>query len=116
MDRSVRAELPQAEHWTSININDHVARIIAIVSGNVLVGPPLCYDEEYLHAALNYSRDISAAIRALKIWPRYLRPFVKYFTPQVNVIKRYRGKAKRMLQPLIKELRASKLPQPPISC
>jgi hypothetical protein len=91
-----------------------VARIIAIVSGNVLVGPPLCYDEEYLHAALNYSKDISAAIRALKIWPRFLRPVVKYFTPQVSVIKRYRGKAKKMLQPLITELRASKFLQRPI--
>ncbi|KAK3940199.1 cytochrome P450 [Diplogelasinospora grovesii] len=106
VERSVRTELPQAETWTSININERVSRVLAIVSGNVLVGPPLCYDEEYLHAAMNYSKDISAAIRALKIWPRFMRPTVQHFTPQVGVIRKYRGKAKKMLEPLIKELRS----------
>ncbi|KUI73673.1 Ent-kaurene oxidase [Cytospora mali] len=105
VERTLRAELPQHRDWTSINVNDHVSRIIAIVSGNILVGPPLCYDEEYLHAAMNYSRDISAAIRALKVWPRILRPIAQYFLPQVGVIRKYRKKAKTMLQPLIEEIR-----------
>ncbi|KUI58297.1 Ent-kaurene oxidase [Cytospora mali] len=107
VERTLRAELPQHRDWTSINVNDHVSRIIAIVSGNILVGPPLCYDEEYLHAAMHYSRDISAAIRALKVWPRILRPVAQYFLPQVGVIRKYRKKAKTMLQPLIEEIRTT---------
>lgn len=105
----MRAELPQTETWSSINVNGRISRILAIVSGNVLVGAPLCYDEEYLTAAMNYSKDISVAIRALKIWPRFMRPVVKHFLRPVGVINLYRGKAKKMLQPLITELRASKL-------
>lgn len=80
-----------------------------MVSGNIMVGAPLCYDEEYLHAALNYSKDISAAIRALKIWPRFLRPVVQHFTPQVGIVWKYRAQAKKMLAPMIQEMRSSEL-------
>jgi hypothetical protein len=108
VDRSVRAELPEGKDWTPIVVNDHMLRILAIVSGNIFVGPELCYNEEYLQASINYTTDLFVAIRALKRWPKFLRPIGKFFTPQLKIIKEYREKVEKMLQPMVKELKTSK--------
>ncbi|GAW20422.1 hypothetical protein ANO14919_099280 [Xylariales sp. No.14919] len=105
----MRAKLPKSQTWRSINVYGRIFCILAMVVGNFLAGAPLCYDEERPTAAMKYSKDISAAIQASKMWPRFLRPAIKYFLLPVGMIILYWEKAQKMLRALITELRASEL-------
>jgi hypothetical protein len=76
---------------------------VAIVSGHIFLGPDLCRREEYLHASINFTIDVFAAVRALKRWPRVLRPIMRFFTPELRHIVEHKEKAERFLIPIIRE-------------
>lgn len=103
MDRSVKTELPPCDDWTPVVINERLLRIVAIVSGHIFLGPDLCRREEYLHASINYTVDVFAAVRALKKWPSIIRPIARYFTPQLKGIRDHEERAKQFLIPIIQQ-------------
>jgi cytochrome P450 len=103
VDECVKTELPACDDWTPVVINKILLRIVAIASGNIFLGPELCRREEYLHASINYTIDVFAAVRALKKWPKVIRPVARYFTPQLNRIKEHKEKARKFLIPIIHE-------------
>lgn len=103
VDQSVKTELPPCDEWTPVRINEILLRVVAIVSGHIFLGPELCRREEYLHASINYTIDVFAAVRALKKWPKIIRPAARYFTPQLNRIKEHKEKARQFLMPIIHE-------------
>jgi choline dehydrogenase len=80
-------------------------RIVAIVSGNIFLGPDLCRREEYLHASIKFTVDVFQAIRALKLCPKPLRPIAQYFIPQLKNIDDHRKKAQKFLVPIIEQRR-----------
>lgn len=106
VDKTVKMELPQSDDWTPVVIHQKLLRIVAAVSGNIFLGPELCHREEYLHSSIRYALDLFTAVRALKMWPKPLRPIVRYFIPELNRIKDHRERAKRFLLPVIQERRA----------
>lgn len=106
MDQSVKTELPPCDDWTPVVINQKILRIVAIVSGHIFLGPDLCRREEYLHASINYSVDLFAAVRALKKWPKIIRPVARYFTPQLNLVQEHEEKARKFLVPIIQQRKA----------
>lgn len=88
-------------------INQRLLRIVAIVSGHIFLGPELCRREEYLHASIDFTVDVFAAVRALKRWPKILRPVAaRFFTPQLDRVKDHRVKAKEFLVPIIQQRKA----------
>ncbi|KAK0630464.1 ent-kaurene oxidase [Bombardia bombarda] len=106
VDRCMETELPPCDDWTPVVINQALLRIVAIVSGSIFIGPEHCRKEEYLYSSINFTVDVFSAVRALKRWPRFLRPIMQYFTPQLRAIERHKTQARSFLEPIIKERRA----------
>ena len=106
VERTVKAELPQSEDWAAVTIHQKLLRIIAVVSGNAFLGPDLCRREEYLHASIRYAVDVFSAVRALKKWPKILRPIGQYFIPQLSRLADHRKKAREFYLPVIRDRRA----------
>lgn len=77
-----------------------------IVSGHIFLSPDLCRREEYLHASIDFTVDVFAAVRALKRWPAFLRPLAaRWFIPQLARLQNHREKAAKFLVPVIRERR-----------
>lgn len=105
MARTVDEVLGPCEDWTPVMIYQKILHIVAIVSGHVFLGPDLCRREEYLHASINYTVDIFAAVRKLKSWNAWLRPFVQFTMPELRRVREHRQKARDFLLPIIRERR-----------
>jgi hypothetical protein len=103
--RTVDAEIGQCEDWTSTAIYQKLLQIVAIVSGHIFLGPELCRRKEYLHASINFTVDVFAAVRQLKKWNMMLRPIVQYFIPELRTLAQHRQNATTFLQPIVKERR-----------
>lgn len=80
-------------------------RIVAIVSGDVFVGPEMCRNEEYMALSIDYVHTSYAAIIRLRTWWQPLRFIGQYFNPEIRRMKRIRADIKKLLAPLIKERR-----------
>lgn len=107
VDQTVTAELPACSDWTSVEIFPVLLRIVAIVSGNLFVGPDLCRHETYLSAAIDFTADCTAGAQEIKRWPSWLRSLVVYFklAPAVNRTEEHRQRLRAFLEPLVQERR-----------
>lgn len=99
--------MPPCKDWTPVDIFPMLLKLVAIISGNVLVGPDLCRHEVYLAAAINYTVDVTDAGKALKRWPKYLRRLVVLLNlePAVSTTQEHRKRVRACLGPLIEERR-----------
>lgn len=96
-----QAELPQSTNWSQVNISSKLVRIVAKTSGRIFVGPDLCGDETYLDAAVNYTLDMTAAIRVVGFISPWLRPFLASRVPQVKKLHYRFQQADEFLRPVV---------------
>lgn len=107
VETTVRSELPECKDWTPLQINAVAMRIVAIVSGNFLVGPENCRHPVYLDAAVNFTRDTSLTMDQIKRFPRWLRPLVipLGLAPSVKGMRAHRHRMAGLLGPIVQERR-----------
>jgi choline dehydrogenase len=101
----VQEELPECDDWTAVVISPVILRIVAIVSGNIFLGPDMCRQEEYLNIAILFTMDLAMASAEIKRWPSWFRSIGAYLTPQVAKVSEHRRKMTEFLAPAIEERR-----------
>ncbi|OKP10855.1 Ent-kaurene oxidase [Penicillium subrubescens] len=85
--------------WKQIVMAPAAHRIATRVANRLLVGAPLCRNEEYLQTSIKYTVDVFGGADRLRAWPDFLKPMVTYFI--TNVKERQRVARKHLL-PYIK--------------
>ena len=88
-----------------MSVYSTVARMVAIVSGRIFLGPELCREEQYIHASIHYTVDVFRAISELKKWSPWTRFVGQYFIPELKTVFEHRRKANEFLSPIIHERR-----------
>lgn len=103
VDQTVSEVIPRCDDWTPLEIFPAFLRIVAIVSGNLFVGPDLCRDEAYLATAIDFTNDVTAGAAEIKRWPKWLRAFAVYFnlTPAVARGHAHRRRMQAFFEPLV---------------
>lgn len=91
----------ECEDWTPIQFYSKTLRIIALLSGRIFVGLPLCRNEEWIAATINYTMDVFSAVNPLRSIPPLLRPFKAPWVPEVQRIKQHRINGARLLKPIL---------------
>ena len=71
-DRAVTEILGENKDWTPVVVYQKLLPIVAIISGNIFLGPDLCRSESYLHHSINYTVDLFTAISKLFVTLAYL--------------------------------------------
>ncbi|KAK5119704.1 hypothetical protein LTR85_007280 [Meristemomyces frigidus] len=101
--------MPQCKDWTAVKIYPVLARIVAQISGRVLVGSELCRDEEWLRISIEFSTDAFGAARALRAGNKYPWSMLldSYTSPSVARIREGRKKAAALLRPICEKRLAS---------
>lgn len=88
--------------WKELCVHDNLMVMISRAVNRMIVGLPLCRNEDYLSNASKFAMDvIFAATVFLRFVPQFLKPIVGPVATLPNQIH-YRGSAKHTL-PLIKE-------------
>lgn len=104
----MNAEFPACEDWTPLSIFNVILRIVAIVSGNIFVGPDLCRHEVYLNAALKFTTDTAAATQEVKRWPKYFRSAAVRLglCPSIQKAQAHRRALFDLFKPMLEERKA----------
>ncbi|KAI0168346.1 ent-kaurene oxidase [Pestalotiopsis sp. NC0098] len=103
--RAVSEEIGPCEDWTAEVVYSKLLRIVAIVSGNIFLGPELCRREEWVNSAITYTVDMFTAIGKLKQWSPWTRFIGQYYVPELKSVSEHRRKCREFLAPVIAERR-----------
>jgi len=97
--------LGDSKEWNPVVVYQKLLPIVAIVSGNIFLGPDLCRSESYLHHSIQYTVDLFTSISKLSQWTWWTRPIGQYFIPELKNVFVHRAKAREFLRPVIAERR-----------
>ncbi|KAI1822227.1 cytochrome P450 [Xylaria intraflava] len=64
------------EAWREVNVYDTMLHVVSRLSIRVLMGIPLCRDENFLSICSNFIRKVALAAAAISLFPRFLQPIV----------------------------------------
>ncbi|XHG04071.1 hypothetical protein AWENTII_007352 [Aspergillus wentii] len=87
-------------------------RIATRTANRLLVGAPLCQNEEYLNMSIKYTVDVFGGADKLRGWPKFLRSTVTQF---VTNVKERQAIARKHLIPYIQARLQEETPEKPYS-
>ncbi|VUC30086.1 unnamed protein product [Clonostachys rosea] len=94
-------EVPQSSEWTEINFSDKMPRVVAMVTGRLLVGLELCRSATYVKLADKFTKEAMAAAISLTLIPSFLRPIIAPLLPQLWLTRRRMAQAEEAFGPTI---------------
>ncbi|KAG9233638.1 putative Ent-kaurene oxidase [Amylocarpus encephaloides] len=62
--------------WKTVGAYDTMTEVIARISNRVLVGLPLCRNEDYLYHTSRFARLIVLRSAVISLFPNFLKPFI----------------------------------------
>ncbi|KAJ1327027.1 ent-kaurene oxidase [Microdochium nivale] len=103
--QTVPEQLGTSPDWKSIQINEVMLKIVAIVSGHIFIGSKHNRHPVYLHASINYTVDLIKTAEEIKTWNKWLRFIGKYQVPSLKPLQQHKVAATKFLAPIIEERR-----------
>lgn len=70
------------DEWTGVTLYARMLKIVAIVGGEIFVGPDIAHSDQYYATLTAAVQDFFGAVAAVKRWPEPLKPVVKYISPE----------------------------------
>ncbi|KAI9783032.1 MAG: hypothetical protein M1816_001609 [Peltula sp. TS41687] len=68
------------ENWKEVCVYDDMMRIVASASNRVLVGLPLCRNQEFLMNAVKFVQSAPFLAQFIKLFPKFLKPVIGSIT------------------------------------
>jgi ent-kaurene oxidase len=92
--------------WTTVHLQRQLFQLIAVISGRVFVGAPLCYDERWIDLSVNFTLDGALGAAKLGRFAWWKRPVIQNSIPEISRQKKRLSRAREMLQPIIEDSKA----------
>ncbi|KAI9930677.1 hypothetical protein MW887_011432 [Aspergillus wentii] len=105
-------EIGNPADWTPVVMSTAAHRIATRTANRLLVGAPLCQNEEYLNMSIKYTVDVFGGADKLRGWPKFLRSTVTQF---VTNVKERQAIARKHLIPYIQARLQEETPEKPYS-
>ncbi|KIX06641.1 uncharacterized protein Z518_04617 [Rhinocladiella mackenziei CBS 650.93] len=87
-----------SEEWHEFHVWSNVLQLVARVSAITFIGPELCRDKNWIDLSVNYAVEAFDCVRALRTWPKILRPIVHWFLPQLQRLRQRHRKARQIIE------------------
>jgi cytochrome P450 len=95
--------LGPCDDWTPVPIYAKLLRVVALISGRVFVGLPLCRDEKWIDISINYTVDLFKGPTRFWAYKAWQRPFIAPFVKEVATIRQHKEAAKKLLTPIFEQ-------------
>ncbi|RGP62351.1 putative cytochrome p450 monooxygenase lova [Fusarium sporotrichioides] len=100
--------LGNSTEWHPINPGQEIMRIVSRMSSRVFMGEELCKDDDWLKVSIEYTVQLFQTADVLRNYPRWARPYVHWFMPSCQGVRRKLQEARDLLQPHIERRNAAK--------
>ncbi|KAF8274996.1 cytochrome P450 [Lactarius quietus] len=75
--QSLDASIPvNGEDWVKIPLIETIQRVVSATTNRVIVGTPLCRNQDYLNLNLNFAVNVMKFATIISVFPKSLKPFV----------------------------------------
>lgn len=89
------------EDWSSFPTYFTLGKIVAIISGRILVGLPLSRNEEWIDNNIAYAMSVVKLKAAFSKWPEWSWDIVRYFIKEVREHSKLCARASKNMKPLL---------------
>ncbi|APA15883.1 hypothetical protein SS1G_09235 [Sclerotinia sclerotiorum 1980 UF-70] len=96
-------EMPRNEDWTTVALYPIILRMVAKVSGRVMVGEPLCRNEKWIQISTTYTRDTFMGGRAMWTKNPLFRPIYALYSPELKKVRQHYTDAADFLRPIFNQ-------------
>lgn len=100
---AVAKRMPKCENWTTITLYPIILKIVAQVSGRVMVGEPLCRNEKWITMSNSYTHDTFEGGRAMWAVNPLVRPIYALYSPELKKVKQHYKDAGNFLRPIFEQ-------------
>ncbi|KAL3607915.1 hypothetical protein FPOAC2_02905 [Fusarium poae] len=100
--------LGNSTEWHPINPGEDIMRIVSRMSSRIFMGEELCADDDWLKISIEYTVQLFQTADGLRSYPRWARPYVHWFLPSCQGVRRKLQEARDLLQPYIERRNAAK--------
>ncbi|KAM0387510.1 hypothetical protein ACHAPZ_009317 [Fusarium culmorum] len=76
-------------------------RIVSRMSSRIFMGEELCKDDNWLKVSIEYTVQLFQTADELRSYPRWTRPYIHWFLPSCQAVRRKLQEARDLLQPHI---------------
>ena len=95
--------LPACDDWTEVYPGKLLPEVVALASGRIFVGLPLCRDPEFVKSTITFTVDVFLAGEELNKYPKVLRPLIAPWLKLVKICKQQHLTMERLLKPHLEE-------------
>ncbi len=93
--------LTHAQEWHEVDVLASLREIVTQVSTRVFLGPELCRNKEWLANTQGYTDNVFRAVRVIRRWPEWSRPYVQWFLSDCARIRQQVKRAEEIIEPVI---------------
>ncbi|KAI2633997.1 cytochrome P450 [Xylaria nigripes] len=101
--------LGESSEWREVNAAHTCVRFVSSLSSRIFLGEELCRNKLWLEATSQYTENVMDAVKKLRLFPKFSRPFVHWFLPECRQIRRVLNEARSIIQVVIDRRRAEKI-------
>ncbi|RGP79184.1 putative cytochrome p450 monooxygenase lova [Fusarium longipes] len=105
---AVQHVLGSSTEWHQIDPQPEIIRIVSRMSSRVFMGEDLCRDEKWLEVSSDYTVQLFQTADTLRKYPRWVRPYVHWFLPSCQTLRKQLQVVRAHLQPHIDRRNAAK--------
>lgn len=97
-------EIGPCKDWTEVPVYPSVVQVVAGLSARAFVGLPLCRDQEWTQATIDFTRDTIILMHMNSFIPLPLRPYLSPLLPAFRKLAGYRRFAGNKLMPQVTQI------------
>ncbi|KAI1374309.1 cytochrome P450 [Hypoxylon crocopeplum] len=87
--------------WHEVELLNTLRDIVTQVSTRIFLGPELCRNKEWLANTQGYTDGVFKAVRVIRRWPEWSRPYVQWFLKPCTKIRQQVKRAEEIIEPVI---------------
>ncbi|KAH7020695.1 cytochrome P450 [Microdochium trichocladiopsis] len=95
----IQQTLGDSTEWELHNAPLAIMKIVSRMSARVFMGEELCRDDKWNVAAADYTRKLFSSTTLLSEKPRWMRPWIHWFMPEIQEVRTAQAAAIEAFQP-----------------
>ncbi|GAW26838.1 putative cytochrome P450 [Rosellinia necatrix] len=99
LDYAYKAEMPQVDDWTKVDIQHIIGKILVRIIGKMIVGNPACRSDEWLN--LGFTEDFVSASILMRLLPTWTHPIITNILPQRWKMRKGVKTVSKIIEPAI---------------
>ncbi|KAH8820226.1 putative cytochrome P450 [Xylogone sp. PMI_703] len=103
LNYALATEFPDCEEWTAVKMHNLLLRVVALITGRILVGNSFNRKEEWLTASIDFTTDAFTGAMILRLVPPWLRVIGQYFIPQIRRVHEHHTVARKYIVPIARD-------------